>query len=811
MPRQRDTGRRWPFWWPARRRQAIGTVPLLDTISLTGFMTDPSEPELPPASRTGCDVLGDLPDWQGEQAAALPPATSARPERPEVGPAAREATAGAPWGAAGFAAGEPPGGDLFAAETLESSPSAVPPSGDPAPRAPEPPDATHLLDGLEMPAGFAWGSALDLLGALDDAAEPSPPAGPGSVELLDAIVGPVWQTAAEGSGDDGDGQPGVDTGPAFLPIPVPSPVVVPDEVIAGPRSSETERDHEQDLERSQPSGPPGLSGGSTWEGASRASRSARGKRARRVRRASIATGLGVCLLVGGCLVAGGVIPAHSASPPPPPGTHRADAVPVAERLLGSSASLDLPPATTTPAPASPTVAAAATKRHEVFGYAPYWSLPAESSFPVGDFSTLAYFSLGVNPDGTVQRSGPGWDGYRSQALVDLVSRAHAAGDRVVLTATDFSQSSLDAITHDPGAGTVLGKNLLSLVEAKHLDGVNLDFEGNGSADQNGLDRLVTQVGEVLRAANPDYQFTMAAYASSAGDPHGFYDIRGLARSVDAFFVMAYDVDQGPAAGPSAGSGPYSDAEYIHQYVSAVGPSKVILGVPLFGYDMATAGPALGNAVTGPARPVTDAQATASGQTYWDAASDTAWTAYRAGGQWHQVFFDNANTLALKEELVSRSGILGIGAWALGMEGSDDALLAVLDGGAPPSRVPPVGPSVPPGSGGSAPGAGGATTITAPGQPGSPGGGSGTGGAGARHRHRGASGGAGSTTTTTTRPKRTTTTTTTRPKGTTTTTTSTTTTTTTSTTTTTTPPSTTTTAGAAAATSHPALGNTLTAP
>ncbi len=501
-----------------------------------------------------------------------------------------------------------------------------------------------------------------------------------------------------------------------------------------------------------------------------------------------------------------MIPAHSAPPPAPPGTHHVVAVPVAQRLLGSSASFDLPAATTAPAPTPPAVAAAATARHEVFGYAPYWSLPSESSFPVGDFSTLAYFSVEVNPDGTVQQSGPGWEGYRSQALVDLVSRAHAAGDRVVLTATDFSQSSLDTITHDAGAGTVLGKNLLSLVEAKHLDGVNLDFEGNGSADQTGLDRLVAQVGGVLRAANPDYQFTMASYASSAGDPHGFYDIRGLARSVDAFFVMAYDVDEGPAAGPSAGSGPYSDAEYIHQYVSAVGASKVILGVPLFGYEMATAGPALGDAVTGPAQPVTDARAMASGQTYWDAASDTAWAAYRAGGQWHQVFFDNANTLALKEELATRSGILGLGAWALGMEGSDNGLLAVLDGGAPPSRVPPVGPSVPPGSGLSAPGAGGGTTIGTPGQPSSPGGARGAGGGGAGHRHRGASGGSRPTTTTTTRPKVTTTTTT-RPKGTTTTTS----TTTTSTTTTTTQPTTTTTAGPAAATPHPGDGNTPSAP
>ena len=151
-----------------------------------------------------------------------------------------------------------------------------------------------------------------------------------------------------------------------------------------------------------------------------------------------------------------MIPARSAPPPPRPHHHQV-ANPVVLRLLGSTAGLDLPPATTAPAPAPPSVAAAATAPHEVFGYAPYWSLPQQRSFPVGDFSTLAYFAVDVNPDGTVQQSGPGWDGYQSQDLVDLVSRAHAAGDRVVLTATDFSQPSLDAITHDPSAGRVLGR------------------------------------------------------------------------------------------------------------------------------------------------------------------------------------------------------------------------------------------------------------------------------------------------------------------------------------------------------------------
>ncbi len=78
------------------------------------------------------------------------------------------------------------------------------------------------------------------------------------------------------------------------------------------------------------------------------------------------------------------------------------------------------------------------------------------SSPSSDLSTIAYFSVDVNPNGSIDMSGPGWDGYESQDLTDLVNAAHQAGDRVVLTATDFSQSSLDTLTHDPIAGVTLG-------------------------------------------------------------------------------------------------------------------------------------------------------------------------------------------------------------------------------------------------------------------------------------------------------------------------------------------------------------------
>jgi len=358
---------------------------------------------------------------------------------------------------------------------------------------------------------------------------------------------------------------------------------------------------------------------------------------------------------------------------------------LAKRYAASRHAISLPAATAPPAPAPPSLAGSpALRPHEIFGFAPYWTLPDASAFDVAGMTTLAYFSVDVNADGSVAESGAGWVGYQSQALADLVTRAHGAGDRVVLTATCFDQKALDALAADPVADGRLAAILVQLVQAKNLDGINIDFEGKGPKDQAGLDRLLATVSAAMRGGDPHWQVTMDTYASSAGDPGGFYDIPGLAPSVDGFFVMAYDMNDPATPSPTAPlTGPgFSDLDAVQQYAAVVAPSKVILGVPYYGYDWPTAGPGLGDPATGPATPLSYSQVAASGShVYWDPTTQTPWTSYLVGTQWHQTWFDNPTSLALKAQLADTYHIAGLGIWALGMDGGNPAMLAALRGNA----------------------------------------------------------------------------------------------------------------------------------
>jgi spore germination protein YaaH len=372
---------------------------------------------------------------------------------------------------------------------------------------------------------------------------------------------------------------------------------------------------------------------------------------------------------------------------------------MAQSFSGAQPSIVLPAATAPPAPAPPTlVDAPALRPHEIFGFAPYWALPEASTFNLGELTTLAYFSIDVNRNATLAENGSGWVGYQSQALADLVTRAHGAGDRVVLTVTCFDQSALDALAADPTAGNTLGTELAPLIAAKNLDGLNVDFEGNGSKDQAGLDRLVAQLSATLHQTNPHWQVTMDTYASSAGDPAGFYDIAGLAPSVDAFFVMAYDMNDRAVPTPTAPlTGPgFTDVQSLKEYTAVVPASKVILGVPYYGYDWPTAGPGLGDPATGPATPLSYAQVASKGaKVYWDPATQTPWISYQVGTQWHQTWFDNPTSLALKAQLANAYHIAGLGIWAMGMDGDNPAMLAALRGNALIVKNLPKGPAATP--------------------------------------------------------------------------------------------------------------------
>src|SRR5450759_3868816 len=60
-------------------------------------------------------------------------------------------------------------------------------------------------------------------------------------------------------------------------------------------------------------------------------------------------------------------------------------------------------------------------RREVLGFLPYWELGSTLNYDT--ISTIAYFGVDLNGDGTLNKSGNGWNGWNSSAMTSVISDA----------------------------------------------------------------------------------------------------------------------------------------------------------------------------------------------------------------------------------------------------------------------------------------------------------------------------------------------------------------------------------------------------
>ncbi len=151
----------------------------------------------------------------------------------------------------------------------------------------------------------------------------------------------------------------------------------------------------------------------------------------------------------------------------------------------------------------------------------------------------------------------------------------------------------------------------------------------------------------------------------------------VARRVDALFVMTYDMvtngfasANAPLASPTLG---LSDVQALIAYSKVVPPAKLILGIPFYGYDFTTTSKTPGARSVGAAESVSVVVAVGR-PALWDVGSETPFSVFQRAGTWHQTWFEDPVSVALKTALASVLHLGGIGVWSLGQEGDETALL-----------------------------------------------------------------------------------------------------------------------------------------
>lgn len=315
----------------------------------------------------------------------------------------------------------------------------------------------------------------------------------------------------------------------------------------------------------------------------------------------------------------------------------------------------------------------------VFGYLPYWETAEHLHYDL--LTHVACFSVNVNSDGSLGND-HGWP------WTSLINQAHANGVKAVLVATLFSNDAITTLINNETYKNDFFVNLKNKMLEGTTDGVNIDFEpgGSGSLDwESEVHYFMADLTAYFHAEVPDSEVTFAGPAVNWGDR---WNLAALANSCDGIFIMGYafagswSSTSGPNAPLTGGSINITDT-VLDEYAAVTqnNPEKLILGVPYYGNHWTTSSSSARSSVisyVGSTRFYNDQPNSETYGLLWESSSQTPWYRWHDGFTWHQVWFDNADSLGLKYDLALDHGLQGVGMWALEYDGARDELWDLLD-------------------------------------------------------------------------------------------------------------------------------------
>lgn len=337
-----------------------------------------------------------------------------------------------------------------------------------------------------------------------------------------------------------------------------------------------------------------------------------------------------------------------------------------------------------PSGKSDTKTAACNLTKKVFGWHPYWVGSVYTAYDWNMLSDFCYFDYAVSPT-TGQNTNTSFAWSTSAA----VTAAKANGKKIHICATLFAAHS--TFWASSTAQTTFINNIVSLLNSRGGNGVNIDFEGMGSADKTPFKNFMINLNNALAAANPNYELSMALYAVEWSST---FDIPALNPIVDNFIIMGYDYyySGSTTAGPESPlynfqtTYNYTVAKSITYYLKqGVTASKLLLGLPYYGREWETTGATAPSSTTGNFTSsrtysyVKNNPATySSANKKWESTCYNPFYVYLSGGMNRQCWIDDVYSMGRKYDLVNQRRIGGIGIWALGYDNGYSDLWQLIE-------------------------------------------------------------------------------------------------------------------------------------
>ena len=325
---------------------------------------------------------------------------------------------------------------------------------------------------------------------------------------------------------------------------------------------------------------------------------------------------------------------------------------------------------------APSTAAPATQR---WGYYVTYDNTSLATLQqhIGQLDVVVPYFYQLNADGTLK------DTTNPTALALL----RAAGVRILPMIKNVAQyNDFHTSMASPAQRDAVATTITNLVLTNNYDGIHIDFEGLNPADGSLLTDFMQRLAVKLHAQGKMVTQALAARTNDAATGWaGAFDYAALGKVNDFVAIMAYDFHY--AGGSPGAVAPANWVQQVAAYTTTRIPAeKVILGVPFYGYDWDTTSNDNAHSVRFDQTATLLAQPGVARQ--FDSTAQTPWFTYKdSAGHAHEVWYEDADSLNAKLQVMLDNRLAGFASWRLGQE-DPAAWTEIARLNTPATRIPP---------------------------------------------------------------------------------------------------------------------------
>jgi len=282
----------------------------------------------------------------------------------------------------------------------------------------------------------------------------------------------------------------------------------------------------------------------------------------------------------------------------------------------------------------------------------------QDTFPF--LTYLSIFSYQVRPDGSLKAindTGPVTAALNTDVAPLMVITNIEEG-------SGFSSELANDILTDTQVQNILLDNVIAVMKEKNYYGLIIDFEYVFPEDRQNLVDFISRAVNRLHPLGNKVSVALAPKnrANQKGLLYEAHDYPAIGAIADYVILMTYE--WGYLRGPAMAVAPVDQVRKVLDYATGVIPSeKILMGMPNYGYDW-TLPFVKGSA----ARILTNYGAVSlaakvGANIRYDYVSQAPFFNYYDGdGKRHEVWFDDARSIAARLELVDEYDLAGVSYW-----------------------------------------------------------------------------------------------------------------------------------------------------